>query len=73
MVQEFVSAIGSAPTAAVAAKDVYDAVLQFFSNVRKVHLVAASSRALDLQLVTVVLVEALETLDEEEVDSEPCG
>ena len=66
-------AIGGASTLHITPKDMDDAVLQFFGDVREVHVVPAVGGTLDLELVAVVLVEALETFDEEEVDGQPCS
>ena len=73
MVQHLVPPIRRTPPAAIAPKDMDDAVLQFFGDVREVHVVPAVRGTLDLELVAVVLIEALETFDEEEVDGQPCS
>ena len=43
----------------VATEDMDDAMLNFFSDVRKVHIITATRRAFHLYFVTVVLVESL--------------
>ena len=52
-------------------EDANVAILDILRNVREVHHLAGAGRALDLQAAAVVLVEALEGLDEEEVDGQP--
>jgi hypothetical protein len=54
-----VAAICSTLTLKIAAKDVNDAMLDLLGNVRKVHVVAAASRTLYLNLVAIVLIESL--------------
>ena len=54
----------------VTPKDMDQTVLDLLRDVSKVHVVAAASRALDLEVAAVVLVEALEGLDKQEIDGE---
>jgi len=51
----------------IAAKYVYDAMLDFFGDLKQIHIFPAASRALHLQFVTVVLVEPLKALDKQKV------
>ena len=66
-----VAAVGGAAALHVAAEEVDDTVLNLLCDICKIHVVPATSRAFDLQIIAVVLVESLQTLDQEEVDSKP--
>lgn len=57
----------------VTSEDVNDTVLDLFSDVGEVHVVPTAGRALYLDLVSVVLIESLERLNQEEVYSQPCA
>lgn len=70
-VQLDAAAVRGALALDIAPEDMDDTMLDLFSHVREVHEVAAPSWTLDLHLVTVVLVEPLETLDQEEIDRKP--
>lgn len=62
------------PTALhVAPKDVNDAMLDLLCNLAKVHVVATARGAFDLKLLSEVLMESLERLDQEEVGRQPNG
>lgn len=62
------------PTAIlVPGKDVNQAVLNLLGAPGEVEVVATADRTLDLECLAVILVEALERLDEEEIDGEPDG
>lgn len=63
--------IGSPFTLDIATKDMDDTMLDLLGDVGKVHVIAAAGGTFDLEFVSVVLVEALEGFDEEEVDSQP--
>ena len=58
-VEADVPAVERATAVHVAPEDVDDAVLDLFCDFEQVHVVARASRAFDLQLFAVVLVEAL--------------
>lgn len=45
--------------------------MNLLGDIGEVHVLPAASRTLDFQVVSVVLVEALEGLDEEEICCEP--
>ena len=57
-------------TVHITSKDVDKAMLNLLGHLGEIHVIATTSRALDLEVAPVVLVEALEGLDEQEVDSE---
>lgn len=70
-IQLDVAAIRGTLALAVTSKDVNDSVLNLLSDVGEIHVIAATSWAFNLHFVSVILVEPLKTLDEDEVDSEP--
>jgi hypothetical protein len=70
-VQLVIAAVRRAAVLAVPREDVDDAVLDLLRDAEQVHVLARARRALDLDLVAVVLVEALQALDEQEVDRQP--
>ncbi len=51
----------------VPTKNMDDPVLNFFGNLKQIHVVAAASGTLHLQFIAVVLMEPLKALDEQEV------
>lgn len=55
----------------VAGEDADDTSMNLLGDIGEVHVLPAASRTLDFQVVSVVLVEALEGLDEEEICCEP--
>lgn len=69
-IEFLVPTVRRTPAVHVASKDVNETMLDLFSDLGEVHVVAAASRALDLEVAAVVLVEALKGLDEQEVDGE---
>jgi hypothetical protein len=66
-VEFLVSSIESATSVNIAAKDMDDTMLNFFGHLEEIHIIPAAGGALDLQFVTVVLIEPLEALDKQEV------
>jgi hypothetical protein len=70
-VQLVIAAVRRAAVLAVPREDVDDAVLDLLCDAEQVHVLARARRALDLDLVAVVLVEALQALDEQEVHRQP--
>ena len=52
----------------ITTKDMNDAVLNFFGYLKQIHVFPTAGGALHLQLITVVLMEPLKALDEQEVD-----
>jgi hypothetical protein len=66
-VEFLVSSIESATSVNIAAKDMDDAMLNFFGHLEEVHIIPAAGGALNLQFVTIVLIEPLEALDKQEV------
>ena len=48
-------------------------MLDLLRDADEVHVLAAAGWTLDLQVIPVILVEPLQTLDEQEVDREPCS
>lgn len=51
----------------VSSEDVNNSMLYLFRYCAEVHIVTTSSRAFDLKIVSIVLIEPLERLDEKEV------
>jgi hypothetical protein len=51
----------------IAAKDMDDTMLNFFGHLEEIHIIPAASGTLNLQFVTIVLIEPLEALDKQEV------
>ena len=70
-IQLGVPAVRGTPTFRITTEDVDDPVLDLFRDLNEVHVIPAASRALDLQVIAVVLVEPLQTLNQEEVDRQP--
>lgn len=70
-VQLGVAAIRRASSLDIAPKDVDDAVLDFLRDFGEVHVFTATGGALDLEVIAVILVKPLQTLDEQEIDSKP--
>jgi hypothetical protein len=68
-----VAAIGRTTAVSISSKDMNDPVLDFLCNRGQIHVVSAPGGAFYLEIVTVVLVKPLQTLNEQEVSSEPCG
>jgi hypothetical protein len=71
IIQLVVTPVSGPATFHVAPKDMNDSVLDLLRNRDEIHVHAASRRALDLKVVTVVLVEPLQALDEQEIGSKP--
>lgn len=67
-VEFLVSSIESATSVNIAAKDMDNAMLNFFCHLEKIHIIPAAGGTLNLQFVTIVLMEPLEALDKQEVD-----
>jgi L-rhamnose isomerase len=63
----FVSTIGRAAALYIASKDVNEPMLNLIGNLGEVHVVAATSGALNLQIAAIVLVEPLQRLNQQEV------
>ena len=66
-VEFLVSSIKSATPVNIAAKDMNDPMLNFFCHLEEIHIIPAAGGALNLQIVTIVLIEPLEALDKQEV------
>lgn len=66
-----VPTVRGTPTLCIATENVDDPVLDLFCDLNEVHVITAASWALDLQLITVVLIEPLQTLNQEEIDRKP--
>lgn len=66
-VQFLVSSIESATSVNIAAKDMDNAMLNFFCHLEEIHKIPAAGGTLNLQFVTIVLMEPLEALDKQEV------
>lgn len=65
--------IGCTTPIRITSKDVNDAMLNFFRNFVQRHVVSTSSRAFDFKFLSIVLTEALKTLNQEEIGREPDG
>jgi len=68
-----VSTIRGPASVHILSKYVDNAMLNLFRNLVQWHKVTTPSGALDLEVVPIVLVEALERLDKEEVGRQPDG
>jgi len=68
-----VPTIRSSASIHIPPKDVDNAMLDLFCNLAQWHSVATPSGALDLEVVPIVLVEALKRLDQQEVGRQPDG
>jgi hypothetical protein len=66
-VEFLVSSVESAASVNVAAKDMDDAMLNFFGHLEEIHIIPAAGGALNLQFITIVLIEPLKALDKQEV------
>jgi hypothetical protein len=66
-IEFLVSSIESAAPMYITAKDMNDAMLNFFGYLKQIHIFPTAGGALHLQLVTVVLMESLKALDKQEV------
>ena len=66
-VKFLVSSIESAASVNIAAKDMDDPMLNFFCHLEEIHIISAAGGALNLQFVTIILIEPLEALDKQEV------
>jgi hypothetical protein len=66
-IEFLVSSIESAASMYITAKDMNDAMLNFFGYLKQIHIFPTAGGALHLQLVTVVLMESLKALDQQEV------
>jgi hypothetical protein len=66
-VEFLVSSVESATPVNITAKDMDNAMLNFFGYLEKIHIISAASGALHLQFVTIVLIEPLEALNKQEV------
>jgi hypothetical protein len=66
-IEFLVSSIESATSMYITAKDMNDAMLNFFGYLKQIHIFPTAGGALYLQLVTVVLMESLKALDKQEV------
>lgn len=66
-----VSTIRSSATIHILSKYVNNAMLDLFRNLIQRHRVTTPSGALDLEVVPIVLVEALQRLNKEEVGRQP--
>ena len=66
-IEFLVSSIKSATSVNIAAKDMNDAMLNFFGHLEEIHIIPAAGGALNLHFVTVVLIEPLEALDKQEI------
>src|SRR5687767_11043943 len=73
IVEQVVAAVAAPAPIRVARKHVLQAVLDLLRYLAQVHVVAAASRALHLELGPVKEVEPLERLDEQKVDAQPDG
>ena len=70
-IQLLITTVGCATSFRIATKDMDNAMLNLFCDVRQVHVLAASCRALDLEVISVILVEPLQRLYEKEIHSQP--
>ena len=68
-IELIVTTIRSTSTLCVPRKNMDYTMLNFFSNAGQVHILSTASRALNLQVVTKVLMESLQRLYKEEVRS----
>jgi hypothetical protein len=66
-VQFLVSSIESTTSVNIAAKDMDDAMLNFFRYLEKIHIFPAAGGALHLQFVTIVLMKPLEAFNKQKV------
>ena len=66
-VEFLVPSIESAASVNIATKDMDDAMLNFFGHLEEIHIIPAAGGALNLQFVTIVLMEPLKALDKQEV------
>lgn len=66
-----VPTVRSTPSLGVTSKYMDDTMLNLLSDIGQIHVVTATRRAFDLQIITVVLIEPLQTLNQEEVHREP--
>ncbi len=66
-VKFLVSSIEGATSVNIAAKYMDNAMLNFFGHLEEIHIVPAAGGALNLQFVTIVLIESLEALNKQEV------
>lgn len=71
MVKLGIAAVRRSPSLHVATENVDDAMLNLLGDTNKIHIIATAGGALNLEVVTVVLVESLQTFNEEEVCREP--
>ena len=70
-IQLRVPTVGGTSTLCVTTENMDDPVLDLLRHLNEVHVVPAAGGTLDLEIVAIVLVESLQTLDQEEVDSKP--
>jgi hypothetical protein len=66
-VEFLISSIESTTSVKIAAKDMGDAMLDFFGYLEEIHIIPTAGRALHLQFVTIVLMEPLEALNKQKV------
>ena len=67
LVQFWDTSIGSTLAFVVPSENMYDTVLNLLSNRKEIHVFATSGRTFNLQVITVVLVESLQTLNKYKV------
>jgi len=66
-IEFLVSSVESATPMYISAKDMNNAMLNFFGYLKQIHIFPTAGGALHLQIITVVLIESLKTLDKQEV------
>lgn len=63
--------VSRSPSIYVSCEDMDNAMLNFLRDSSQVHVISAASRAFDLELVTIELMEPLKTLDQQEIHGQP--
>jgi hypothetical protein len=69
-VELLVPSVGRTTTIHIAPEDVNESVLDLLGDLGKIHIVAAACWAFYFEITAVVLVEALQGLDQQKVDRE---
>ena len=72
-VQHLVAVVDGSSTVISASKQMLETMLYFFRNMTKMHVVTRACRALHLEGVTIVEMEALTRFNEQEVHGKPDG
>lgn len=66
-IEFLVSSVESTTPMNIAAKDMNDTMLNFFGNLKQIHVVPTAGGALHLQIITIILMESLKALNKQEV------